>query len=208
MDRAAFFTAARPIFGGVLKQSQVDGTEALLAACGEMPVTWAAYVLATAFHETAHTMQPIAEYGKGKGRPYGRAGKYGQAQYGRGYVQLTWDANYERADRELKLGGALLKNFDLALQPTIAGQILVRGMTEGWFTGKKLADFLPDDYVGARKIINGTDRAAQIAEIARRFQAALTISGWGREPAKPQPEKPVETATHGGFFAFLRGLFA
>ena len=208
MDLEAFFKTVRPVFGGALKQSQVDGLHMLLAACRDMPVTWAAYALATAFHETAHTMQPIAEYGKGKGRPYGRPGKYGQAPYGRGYVQLTWDANYERADRELGLDGALLKNFDLALQPTVAGHILARGMTEGWFTGKKLADYLPGDYVGARKIINGTDRAAQIAEYARRFEAALTVSGWGREPYTPQPEKPSPAAAPTGFFAFLRGLFA
>lgn len=101
--------------------------------------------MATAAHETDQTMQPIAEYGKGKGKPYGKPGRYGQAQYGRGYVQLTWDDNYERTDEALGLNGALLKDSTFAMQPDIAAQIL-RGCVEGWFTGKRLGDYLPGDY--------------------------------------------------------------
>lgn len=210
MDRQAFFTTIRPLFGGRMSQEQVDGCETLLAALAKMPVPHAAYVLATAYHETAHTMQPIAEYGKGKGRKYGLRGRYGQVPYGRGYVQLTWDDNYEKADRELKLDGALLRDFDLAMQPTIAAQILVRGMTEGWFTGKKLGDYLPGNYIDARRIINGTDRAAQIADYARRFETALTVSGWGRDPTI-EPAPAASTAPASGLFAALmaalKGVF-
>jgi len=172
MNRSEFYARVRPIFGGSLSQKQVDGIEALLAATDSLPIPHRAYLMATALHETASTMQPIAEYGKGKGKPYGKPGKYGQAQYGRGYVQLTWDANYEKADKALGLNGALLRDFNLAMQPTIAAQILVRGCEEGWFTGKKLADYLPD-YVQARRVVNGTDKAQLIAGHAREFEAAL-----------------------------------
>lgn len=175
---AAFFAGVRSGFGG-MNQDQVDGFNVLLAAMSEWPVTWAAYGLATAWHETAHTMQPIAEYGRGRGRKYGVPGRNGgQVAYGRGYVQLTWDDNYERADRELGLNGALMADYGLAMKPDIAARILVRGMAEGWFTGKANRDYLPGDYVGARKIINGSDKAELIAGHARTFQAALIDGGW------------------------------
>lgn len=222
MNRTAFFDAIRPMFGGALSQKQVDGIEALLAATGNLPMSYRAYLLATAKHETADTMQPIAEYGKGKGRPYGKPGKYGQPQYGRGYVQLTWDANYEKADKALGLNGALLRDFDLAMQPTVAAQILVRGCSEGWFTGKKLGDYLPGDYRGARRVVNGTDRADLIADYARKFEAALADAGRVKETAKtehvardvlsPKPvvaspaPKPAAKGFWAAFMAFLASM--
>ena len=163
------------MFHGILSQAQVDGIEALLAATEGQPITFRAYLIATAKHETADTMQPIAEYGKGRGKPYGKPGRHGQAQYGRGYVQMTWDENYERADKALGLNGALLKDFNLAMQPTVAALILVRGCVEGWFTGKKLSDYLPGDYRGARRVVNGLDKADLIAGYAREFEAALRM---------------------------------
>ena len=190
MNRTEFYARVRPIFGGSLSQKQVDGIEVLLAATSSMPVTHRAYLLATAMHETASTMQPIAEYGKGKGKPYGKPGRHGQAQYGRGYVQLTWDDNYERADEALGLNGALLKDFNLAMQPTIAANILVRGCSEGWFTGKKLADYLPGDYRGARRVVNGLDKADLIAGYAREFEAALRLL--------PDPVTPHISPAAGG----------
>jgi hypothetical protein len=149
-----------------------------------------AYALATAAWETARTMQPIAEYGKGRGRKYGAPGRNkGQVPYGRGYVQLTWDENYERADRELGLNGALIADYELALKPDIAGQIMRRGMVEGWFTGRKFAHTLPakgpaarEAFVSSRPIINGRDKAAEIADLAMAFQQACQAGGWG-EPA-------------------------
>ena len=177
-----------------MSQKQVDGTEALLAATDGLPITYRAYLMATAKHETASTMMPISEYGRGKGKPYGKHGKHGQAQYGRGYVQLTWDSNYERADKELGLGGALIKDFNLALQPTIAAQILVRGCSEGWFTGKKLSDYLPGDYRGARRVVNGLDKAALIAGYARSFEAAFVAASDHKLDAPPLSPKPVDAS--------------
>lgn len=111
--------------------------------------------------------------------------------YGRGYVQLTWKANYERADRELQLGGRLNENLDMAMDPEIAAKIMVKGMQEGWFAGDKsgqrhsLARHLPkkgpasvDQFTSARRIINGTDKASKVAAEAAKFQAALQAGGW------------------------------
>lgn len=158
-----------------------------------------AYILATVFHETAARMQPIAEYGKGKGRKYGVKGKYGQVPYGRGYVQLTWDSNYERADKELKLKGALLRNFDLALKPEIAVQILFVGMAEGWFTGKKIRDFIDEidesdaedlrEFEEARRVINGVDKKKLIGGYALIFEKALKAASYGKTTVVPL--KPV-----------------
>jgi hypothetical protein len=179
MDTEMFFSAVRTsLFGGRLTTAQVKGMNALLAASAGLASDEVAYILATAYHETARTMQPIAEYGKGRGRKYGVPGRNGgQIPYGRGFVQTTWDVNYERTDRELGLGGALVKNYDLLLTDMdIAAKAAVRGMVEGWYTGKKLADYFADgkcDFVGARRIINGTDKAQAIAGYARLFLVAM-----------------------------------
>lgn len=188
MIASDFFTAVRKALGP-LTQSQVDGFNFLLVACKDLSLQHAAYVLATAWHETARTMQPIAEYGKGKGKKYGKADQTGKAPYGRGYVQLTWRDNYIKADKELGLSGTLAANYDLALRPQIAADIIVRGMVEGWFTGKKLSDY--KDYRNMRRIVNGTDQAARIAEYAAQFENALLSAGWGTIPA-PAPQKPVD----------------
>ncbi len=58
----------------------------------------------------------------------------------------------------------------------MAATILVVGMTEGLFSGVRLADVFAGskaDWTGARKIVNGTDRAKKIAVTARIFDAAI-----------------------------------
>src|SRR6185437_12623114 len=83
MDRTKFFPRARStVFRGYMMQPQVDGLNALLDAWDASSLTDArflAYMLATVYHETAATMQPIAEYGKGRGRPYGAVQPNGHA---------------------------------------------------------------------------------------------------------------------------------
>jgi len=197
MDRTAFFDVMRQEFGS-LSQEQVDGTEALLNAAEEyqLPMNQLAYVLSTSWHETAATMMPIAEYGKGEGHDYGEpCPEYDdQVAYGRGYVQLTWDYNYERADAECGLEGALLKDFDLALDPPIASQIIFQGMLEGWFTGKKLGDYVNEtvtDYYNARRVVNGTDKADMLAGYAESFEQALRAARYG----EPEPVDPDEITT-------------
>lgn len=181
IDRKDYFEAHRRAFGW-LDQNQVNGIEAILDGMAEDEalgdIRHAAYMLATAWHETDKTMHPIREYGRGRGRKYGIAGPHNrQVAYGRGYVQLTWATNYARADKELQLGGALIADYDLAMRPDIAYRILSRGMIEGWFTGKRLGDYLrpgrAPDYIGARRVINGLDRAALIAQYARKLEGAL-----------------------------------
>jgi hypothetical protein len=131
-----------------------------------------AYVLATTYHETGATCQPIREYGSDtylRGKPY-------FPYYGRGYVQLTWQANYQTQDSKLGLEGMLVQDADLALDPDVALKVILGGMADGDFTGKKLADFFTDqttDWYNARTIVNGHDCATDIAGYAGLFCDAL-----------------------------------
>jgi len=176
----AFWTGLRKVTGS-LDAVQVDIVNRLLEATGDWGNGWLAYALATAWHESR--LKPIEEWGKGKGHKYGAVNSTGKAPYGRGLVQLTWHDNYKRADDELNLGGALVKNYDLALDPAIAVQIMTRGMAKGWFTGKSLGTYIGTDlgtepeFVQARRIINGTDKASLIAGYAVKFQDALIAGG-------------------------------
>lgn len=195
IDRAAFFDAVRrQPFAGHLTASQVSGMEAILDACPPaLGVEKAAYCRATTFHETARTMQPIEEIGRGKGKAYGPTGFWG-----RGLVQLTWQANYARATKELRARGLLKASEDLvktpalALRPDVAAAILFYGMIEGWFTGKALADYFGPgraDPVGARRIIIGTDCDKLIAGYHAQFRVALLASVKIPDPASP-PKVP------------------
>lgn len=177
MNRKQFYDSIRPLFGKITK-TQLAGMEAILNEWERRELTdlrWLAYIFATAFHETARTMQAVREYGRGKGRSYGDPDPLtGQIYYGRGHVQLTWKDNYRKMG--YRLGHDLVNNPDLALQTDISIQIMFEGMIYGMFTGKKLSDYLNDkktDLRNARRIINGTDRADLIASYSLKFYNAL-----------------------------------
>ncbi len=58
MDRSRFFAIVQTLsFGGSLTASQVKGMEALLDASAGLDADEIAYILSTAFHETAETMR-------------------------------------------------------------------------------------------------------------------------------------------------------
>lgn len=179
MTRDSFFASVRDsLFKGSLAQHQVDGMNAILDAndshkyCAPDEL---AYVLATPYHETEFTMQPVEEIGKGRGHIYGLPDPVtGKVYYGRGFVQLTWKQNYDRAGRAI--GVDLLNHPEQALVLGNAAHILFCGMVEGWFTGKRLCDYIREDdidYLHARRIINGLDRADDIAKYAKAFRVAL-----------------------------------
>jgi putative chitinase len=199
MNKAFFDKLRAGIMGPRLDDDEVSGTTAILEACAGLPKSWAAYALATAFHETAHSMQPIKEFGGRqyfwrrydiKGHNPRLARELGNTQpgdgvkyAGRGYVQLTGRSNYIKAG--LKLGVDLVNDPDLAMNKDIAALILRHGMREGWFTGKSFQSYLPADkpatraqFQAARRVINGIDKAALIASYADAFQEALIAGGW------------------------------
>jgi len=230
IDRTIFFDAVRKKpFGGKLNQSQVDGMEAILTAWevdySVWDLRWLAYCLATTFHETAQEMLPVEEYGKGQGMKYGSPDpKTGQTYYGRGYVQLTWDTNYKRADDELELkdDSSCYWHAANALNPIIAAQVMFIGMRDGWFrsnsagereTLQKYFNDTRDDPYGAREIINGDKTKVPswsngvsignlIKSYHQSFLAAL-VPAFIEEPYPPPP--PAPEATTVTFRVIVRG---
>src|SRR5436190_2323517 len=148
-DHTKFFDAYRGHFGAIKAQSQAEGIEGLLTSLEADPdvsdVRWAAYMFATVKHECADTWHPIEEYGRGNGKPYGVpvnvTGSDGTVRactyYGRGYVQLTWQTNYQKIGEAIGQGNALVSQPELALSPPIAYHVISYGMRKGIFTGNK-----------------------------------------------------------------------
>ena len=186
MDYDKVISKLSPLFPH-MSEKQKEGVRTLLDATSHLPLNHRAYILATAYHETAATMQPITEYGGVKyfdkydtgqlalnlGNTPAKDGD-GYLYRGRGFVQITGKANYKKAKD--KLGEDFVTYPDRALIPASAAKIIVLGMTEGWFTRKKLSDYLTPtktDYVSARRIVNGTDKAQTIASYAKTFEQAL-----------------------------------
>jgi putative chitinase len=185
---AKFFDRVRgTLYHGYMEQLEVDGINAILSSAlwGDNPdPRWIAYALGTTYHETDAQMQPICEYGRGQGHPYGVADPVtGQTYYGRGFVQLTWKNNYETMNTRLHDLGVLkpednmVDNAELALRLDVASAVLVDGMMRGEFTGMRLDQFFNahmTDWLHARRIINGMDRAMIVAGYAKEFWTGLT----------------------------------
>lgn len=224
MNREKFYTALRRkntgVFGTRLSQRQVEGMENLLDVWENDfngPIDQLAYNLATAYHETAHTMQPIMERGRrsyfDKYEPGTRLGRVlGNTQPGDGYkfrgaghVQNTGRRNARYASKRLGLIGYdvdFVANPEKRLDPKLSAVSLFLGNQEGWWTSKGLPAFLDgkdesddedfNEYVRARATVNGKDRAVQIARYAVAFEQALIEAGY--QKGKPVP-KPTPTPT-------------
>lgn len=198
INRKSFFeTADVALFGGMLTRSQFDGMTGILDVWEDKyrqnDDRWLAYMLATAHHETDRTFKPIKEYGGAKyytklydvaGANPSRAKKMGNTRpgdgplyCGRGFVQLTWKVNYQTMSGVC--GVDLVKEPDRAMELPVATQVMFHGMIVGTFTGKKLADYFSgqkQDWVNARRIINGLDKANLIADYGRRYYAAISYT--------------------------------
>lgn len=135
-----------------------------------------AYILATVDHESG--FRPIEERRCAPDQTcYQLQEKYWHTGYfGRGYVQLTWQSNYEKFSKIL--GVDLVANPALALEPEIAAKIAIIGMIEGRFTGKQLSDYFTayrTDWSNARKIVNNdTWNFDKIGALAQQYYKAIT----------------------------------
>ena len=145
----------------------------------EISIPQLAYIMATSEHETAHTHEPVEE-ANWMSETWRRNNLHYYPWHGRGFVQITWEENYQRAQDKLGIGTYLTDDPDRAMEPSISAEICVCGMCEGWFTGKKLSDYINDgktDYTEARRIVNGTDCAEQIAAIAVEYEKLIVAVG-------------------------------
>ena len=193
---AGGFAIIRLKFGS-LSQEAVDNINLIVETCEKYNLTYpqTSYLLASIAWETARTFKAIAEYGKGKGRKYGtlytnsKGQKYGIAgsggntylysdyphlYYGRGHIQNTWLDNYKYIKQ--RTGVDVVNNPDLLLDDKLSIEVTVLALKEGWYTGKKLSDYINNtkkDYVGARRCVNSTDKAKEIANYAVVFERAL-----------------------------------
>lgn len=215
------------------------------AAKRRIPDNQLAYILATVFHETGGKMQPVVEnlnytssaqikktwpsrfptiasaepyvrkpqalankvYG---GRMGNNAQNDGWLYRGRGLPQITGNDNYK------KFG--IADNPDKALELPTAIHILFEGMVEGKFTGRRLNDYFTptkEDPEGARRIVNGTDKASLIAGYYRNFLDSLTaareLKSASPDEAQPDDEpllkdKTVQTIIAAGGGTFVTGL--
>lgn len=178
IDRVQFF--ARSGLSGL----EADGCNVIFDGWDRRPeltdVRWLAYMLGTTKWETDSTMQPVRE-AYWLSEEWRRENLRYYPFYGRGFVQLTWERNYQNMTELLHLSTDLVAHPDDALDPDIAVRVMFEGMLKGSssigdFTGRSLEEFFGPsiaDWIGARTIINGIDHAADIANIAKGFWHAL-----------------------------------
>ena len=155
---------------GALSPSQLSGIDTIVQEFGDGDKNQLAYILATCWHESGKKMQPVKEFG---GEAYLKSKKY-YPYYGRDLTQTTWIDNYKKVK---KFSGIdVVSNPDLIGQMPLAAQVAVTFMKNGWYTGKKISDYINDkkvDFINARRIINSTDKAELIASYASKFLSAL-----------------------------------
>ncbi|NOZ90437.1 MAG: carboxypeptidase [Epsilonproteobacteria bacterium] len=128
-----------------------------------------AYVIATAEHESAGTFRPVQE-AFWLSDHYRKTHFYYYPYHGRGYVQLTHKYNYKKYSDLLNVD--FVNNPDKILSRNISLFILVHGSSVGFFSGKRLGEYVnknEKDYINARKVINGRDKAQHIAKLAEKW---------------------------------------
>lgn len=162
----------------------------LLSREGDLTIPQKAYILATVRHETNGTFDPVEEayWLSDKARKqYYRKMYEGRADlgntepgdgvlfHGRGHIQLTGRRNYAKVASIY--GKPLVGDPDLILDDYyLSFDIAVTGMSDGWFTGKKLANYINEDKVdryNARRVVNGLDQASKIAAYAMQYESML-----------------------------------
>lgn len=167
-NKRMFESAKNALNLNAQQQDSVNAINQAFEKYGDGDANKLAYILATAYHESQ--LRPIREI---KGSPnsalWNIQKEYWDTNYfGRGFVQITWRDNYAKLGDAI--GVNLVRHPDKALQTSVAAKIIVVGMMQGLFTGKKLGDFINEngaDFYGARgtvgaKIVLGRDTAQMI----------------------------------------------
>ena len=187
-DRKRFYNSLRAHIN--LTTQNVFGMEKILdyGLKNKIQVNSFAYVLATAWWETAQTMHPVKE-AYWLSENWRRKNLRYYPWYGRGLIQTTWEENYVKIAEAIGLpSDTFTKKPALLLEWEYSIPALFVGMAKGVYTGKTLNDYIDDadesddedyqEYVNARRIVNGTDKRHQIAKLALHFEHALKEGGY------------------------------
>lgn len=186
INRIKFYDAYRSAFGRIRYTSTVNSINTMLSNLEthsnllnqERLLEQCAYIAATVHHETGtrysafkERRQVVAITARQKEVKRLQDRYWYTGYYGRGPVQLTWERNYRWAEKVT--GQPLLSNPDLLLTDLDLGyEVTIKGMASGAYTGKSLNHYINArsvDFVNARRIVNGTDKAQQIANYAEKF---------------------------------------
>jgi len=220
INRTIFYNAIRPHFGGSINNQQFEGMQNLLDVwekyftAADDSMADLAYNLATAKHETAHTMQPIKERGR---KSYflkyerGRLAKVlGNTRKGDGYRYRGEGHVQNTGRRNARVSGPLLHKYGIYVDfekhpekrgdPFYSALLLFEGNKQGLWTGRDLADYIDDvregddedlrEFIRARAVVNGKDKALKIGRSAMRFYKALLLANKTvEEPRRPPKRK-------------------
>lgn len=171
--REQFVRACERSFG-LLDKGQKDSIRLIVKTFekyGDKDQNKLIYILATTEHECSFQSKKEHRTYSDRQEAYWYTG-----YYGRGFVQLTHDRNYEKMSK--LLGVDFLSNPDLVMKPQYAARILVQGMMEGSFTRKPLEKYINAskvDFYNARRVVNGLDRADRIEGYAKAIQQNMVI---------------------------------
>lgn len=201
MNKEQFMVLIEPMFRrGKISPPQLKRINILLQHLIQKDVylSKAAYILATAFHETDQ-FRAMKEYASGaayEGRTdLGNTIKGdGKRFKGRGFVGITGRRNYSLWVK--RLGVDVVGNPNLLAEPKYAARVITQGMLEGLFTGRSLGDYINHkkrDYYNARRVVNGLNKANLIANYAIHFQEVLTKVGYPGPPGYASPQVATET---------------
>lgn len=156
-----------------LTQAQMSNVEIILDQAKTQGLTdkgQIAYIIATALIDSGIVPRKELRAPIGTQEREIQDGYWFTGYYGRGFTTLKFKEKYAEFGTKLKL--ALVSNPDLALDPTNAARILVYGMKNGTFTGKKLSEFIFEDmqnFKAARSVVQSETDDGKIAA------ATLTI---------------------------------
>jgi len=195
-NRDKYFTAYKLFVGKIPSQGMLANMNVMLDSLEKYSGLFdkdvikqqVAYLMATFLHETPTNNK----YGAGKevrqvatDTPRRKEVRrlqdryWNTGYYGRGPIQITWERNYRAA--QTLTGAPLLRAPDLLLRDLSLGyEIAIKMSIDGLFTGKALRDYINNkeiDYFHARRVVNGLDSAAKIADCAEKFYKVLTSPG-------------------------------
>ena len=168
-----------------VESAKVHGTanehaERIITICRreQLTIPQTAYVLATVRHESKMGLWMLdqASGWAFEGRHHlGNVRRGDGPRYrGRGYIRIVGRRAYAAWEQELGL--PLVAEPDRVTEPDVAAEIAVLGMKWGRFSGVPLSEHVNEgsiDYVGARRVVNGQDRAILVSRYAREYEAQL-----------------------------------